>query len=105
MQLELTGAELDEVRSILRRWAPGCEVWAFGSRVGGNPKPYSDLDLVILGATPLSLAQMADLTEAFCQSDLPFRVDLVDWSSASPDFQEVMRQRHQVIWPALGGQA
>jgi predicted nucleotidyltransferase len=79
-----------EVRRILQKQVPEWAVWAFGSRVMGNPKPYSDLDLVVMTDQPLSLVRMADLNEAFDESDLPFRVDIVDWAATSPSFREII---------------
>ena len=35
---------------------PNRKVWAFGSRATGTTKPFSDLDLAILGDQPLCLA-------------------------------------------------
>jgi type I restriction enzyme S subunit len=84
------------VNDILQRWVPEYEVWAFGSRVNGNVKPYSDLDLVIIGNQPLSLHISAQLDEAFSQSDLPWRVDVVNWATTSEAFRNVIA-RHKVV--------
>lgn len=79
--------ELALVQSILNTWLPTREVRIFGSRARGTPKPYSDLDLVIMGDTPLPLSTLGQLQDAFANSDLPWRVDVVDWASTSPAFQ------------------
>ena len=79
--------ELTLVQSILNTWLPTREVRMFGSRARGKPKPYSDLDLVIMGDTPLPLSVLGQLRDAFANSDLPWRVDVVDWASTSPEFQ------------------
>ena len=69
------------VRALLHLHAP--HHTAFGSRVVSSAqdrarvKPHSDLDLA-LSATPLPLKQMFTLREAFSESDLPMRVDIVD---------------------------
>jgi predicted nucleotidyltransferase len=47
--LTVTPAEWEIVRSLLSRHVPDREVWAFGSRAKATAKPFSDLDLVILG--------------------------------------------------------
>ena len=79
--------ELTLVQSILNTWLPTREVRMFGSRARGKPKAYSDLDLVIMGDTPTPLSTMGQLHEAFANSDLPWRVDLVDWADTSPEFR------------------
>jgi|GEM_PF-969390 len=75
------------VSQILSRFVPDCTVWAFGSRAHGGARRYSDLDLALVSEAPLPLARLADLTEAFSESDLPWRVDLLEWSAASPSFR------------------
>jgi len=92
-QLDISSEHLAIVQQILRQLVPSCEVWAFGSRVKGTVKPFSDLDLVIMSQQPLSLALMASLHEAFCESDLPWKVDVVDWSTTSPEFRAVIEQQ------------
>ena len=72
------------VRSILRWHVPDREVWAFGSRARGSAKAYSDLDLAVIGKTPLPLRISAALAEDFSESDLPWRVDVVDWAPPAP---------------------
>lgn len=96
-QLHLSAQECQIVQAVLHRHIPKRTVWSFGSRAGGQPKPYSDLDLAILGDTPLSLSEHADLAEAFSESDLPFKVDIVDWCLISEEFRQIIRQNYIVI--------
>jgi type I restriction enzyme S subunit len=79
------------VRDILQRYVPDREVWAFGSRAKWTAKEFSDLDIAIIGDTPLSIALTADLREAFQESALPFKVDIVDWANITPSFQQVIQ--------------
>ena len=79
--------QLALIHKILATWLPAHEVRLFGSRARGTSKPYSDLDLVIMGDTPTPLTTMGQLHEAFANSDLPWRVDLVDWADTSPNFR------------------
>jgi type I restriction enzyme S subunit len=36
---------------------------------------------------PLTLSTVADLSEAFSESDLPWKVDIVDWASIGEAFR------------------
>ena len=92
--LDVSEAELGIVRKILERVVPGRRVWAFGSRVTGRAKKFSDLDLAVLGDAPLPLGTMAELAEAFSESDLPWKVDVVDWATASERFRGVVAESH-----------
>ena len=79
------------VRDILQRYVPDREVWAFGSRAKWTAKEFSDLDIAIIGDKPLSIALTADMREAFQESALPFKVDIVDWANITPSFQQVIQ--------------
>ena len=97
LTLQLTAEELHIVRSILQILVPHREVWIFGSRTTTKHKPYSDLDLVVMGEEPLPLVTSADLREAFSDSDLNFKVDLVVWSELTENFKQIIRNHYVVI--------
>jgi type I restriction enzyme S subunit len=67
-------------------------VQLFGSRANGTAKPYSDIDLVILGDELLPVTTMRILRDAFDDSDLPFQVDLVEWAGTSEQFRKVIEK-------------
>jgi|GEM_PF-6413075 len=75
--LLVSSAEWQLIRQILQAQLPGYPVWAFGSRVNGPCKAFSDLDLAIISQQPLPLNLMAAVAEAFSDSDLPYKVDLL----------------------------
>lgn len=88
-----------EILEILGRHVPGREIWAFGSRVAGRAKPFSDLDLVILGEGPVDPLVMAELREAFSESSLPFKVDIAEWAALDATFRRIILERHEVLVP------
>jgi len=68
----------------------GAAVWAFGSRVSGRARRYSDLDLAIDAGRRLTIDETATLRESFDESDLPYRVDIVDWQAISDEFHRLI---------------
>jgi len=94
--LELTPEQQSNVRELLKHYLPGTEVWAYGSRAKGSPKPWSDLDLVVFTDTS-QRAQVEALREAFEESDLPFRVDLFVWDEVPESFKENIRRERVVL--------
>ncbi|TXT39700.1 MAG: DNA polymerase subunit beta [Comamonadaceae bacterium] len=90
------------VESILKHHVPAHEVWAFGSRAKKSAKPYSDLDLCVLSVHPLGLSLRAELTEAFAESDLPWKVDVVDWATTSESFRQIIQANKVVLQKASG---
>jgi predicted nucleotidyltransferase len=95
--LAITEEELSILQSILKRYAPDFKVWAFGSRVTGNHKPFSDLDLALVGNAPISIETRAALNDALSSSALPYKVDIVDWAATSEAFQQIIEKQKLVI--------
>ena len=95
--IDISPAELETVRQILREHATELEVRAFGSRVSWAARATSDLDLALMTDEPLGIAQAADLKASFTKSDLPFRVDVVDWASTSDSFRKVIEKEYVVL--------
>jgi type I restriction enzyme S subunit len=95
--VDVAPEHLAAVREILARHVRERDVWVFGSRVTGKAWEFSDLDLAVIGDQPLSLAIRGELAEDFSESDLPFRVDVVDWATASPSFRSLIEARKIVI--------
>ena len=90
------------VRDALSRHVPDREVLAFGSRATWTAKDYSDLDLAIMGEEPLSLHASSALDETLVESDLPFRVDIVDWARTDDSFRRIIRLHGIVVQGAPG---
>ena len=88
--MDLKPQHLKIVHDIIARHLPGLEVKLFGSRAKGTAKPYSDLDLVIIGDELLPVTTIRILRDAFDDSDLPFQVDLVEWAGTSEEFRKVI---------------
>ena len=78
--LALTQDQLALIQKISREQLAqsiNFKIWVFGSRAKGSHRPYSDLDLLIEAEPPLTHSQKNSLEEAFEESDLPFKVDIV----------------------------
>lgn len=88
---------LEIIHNILRRHVPQCEVRVFGSRIIDTVKKYSDLDLALVGKDKLSDAILYSLKEDFQESDLPFRVDVLDWHAISNEFRCVIEKKYEIL--------
>ena len=62
----------------------------FGSRVNGEPRKYSDLDLSFKITPNLNLALKSKLEEDFENSSLLFKVDVVDYFRCTDSFKKVI---------------
>lgn len=90
--IDVAPKDLATVLGILHEHVPDRDVLAFGSRVSGTAKRFSDLDLAILGEEPVPSRALAALNDAFDESNLPFKVDVVEWASTSAAFRSVIRR-------------
>ena len=88
--IDLNPNHLEIVEQILAEHVPDCEVRAFGSRVNWTANDHSDLDLAVYGDSPLSLEALGNLKEVFEESNLPMRVDVLDWHSTSDTFKKII---------------
>lgn len=95
--IDLAPKHLEEVRRLLREHIPTCEVRAFGSRVTGGAREFSDLDLLLTAASPIEPHRIEALRDAFSESDLPILVDIVDLNTITPEFARAIGSRCEII--------
>ncbi len=98
--IDLPPQDLKTIKLILAEHVPDREVRAFGSRVTGTARPHSDLDLVIVGTVKLPQRLYYRLKEVFQESNLPFRVDILDWQRIAPEFRNIIEEKYVVVQKA-----
>lgn len=96
--LDITPAQQRQVQQWLHLRLPHTTALAFGSRVmgwpfGRGPKPYSDLDIALLGLVPADAPALAHLRADLEDSPLPWRVDISDANDLPPTLRELVLQR------------
>ncbi len=81
------------VKEILAKYP--YNFYAFGSRVKGNSRKFSDLDICFMENIPWNI--WAHIDEDFEESDLPFKVDVIDFNRCSENFQNLIRKDLELI--------
>jgi len=99
--VELDTESLRELHAILERFLPDGEVCLVGSRARGTQKKYADIDLLLLRPSRLPKEHRAMITSAFEESDIPYRVDLIE----SGELTDGFRRRLMADAQSLGMQA
>jgi predicted nucleotidyltransferase len=95
-EIAIDAALYGMVREFIAKHLPDTTVWAYGSRVKGNSRPSSDLDLA--GFTrPEQKTSVSLLREAFEESNLPFRVDFLEWDCLPDTFRNEIKKAYCVI--------
>jgi predicted nucleotidyltransferase len=97
--IQVSDSEMTIIVDIVQRYLPNSEVRAFGSRYRGTAKAYSDLDIAILNydKTELSIVELARIREAFEESTLPYRVDILDYYGISDEFKAIIDNGYEVV--------
>jgi predicted nucleotidyltransferase len=90
MTIDLNPEQLALVKAILtKHLADNAKIYVFGSRARGNARKFSDLDLAIdYQGKEVPAPIHAELAYDFEDSDLPFKVDIVDLNSISDNFKK-----------------
>lgn len=95
--IDIKQDELDKIIEILNRFVSNHKVVAFGSRVRGNAKKYSDLDIAIYGKEKLDVKTIAQIKEEFEETDIPFRIDILDYNNISDEFKKIIDEKNEII--------
>ncbi|MCD4830701.1 MAG: nucleotidyltransferase domain-containing protein [Anaerohalosphaeraceae bacterium] len=98
--IKISEQEFKIVYEIIDSYLPNHEVMAFGSRTADTAKTHSDLDIAIMGSVPVDFKTLALLKDAFSESDLPFRVDVLQWCRISPEFKKTIKFQLQTLHKA-----
>jgi type I restriction enzyme S subunit len=98
--IDVSPAQWAIIKAILEHHVPGVAVIAFGSRARWQAEPFSDLDLALCDSGPISLSTLASLEHDLTESDLPFRVDIVDWHRLDEGFRRVIDGDRVTVLPA-----
>jgi predicted nucleotidyltransferase len=88
---------LETIKRILAEYVGDCEVRAFGSRVIGPAKDHSDLDVAVVARNKIKRRAKMLLREAFEESDLPFRVDVIDYNAVSDEFRAIIDAKYDIL--------
>ncbi len=98
-KIHLQPRDREEIIALLQEHVPEAEVWAYGSRVNGQSHDASDLDLVLRGPglAKIPTGQLADLKEAFTESNIPFFVEARDWARFPESFHKEIGKEYVVI--------
>ena len=84
--------EMEGVLEILKKYCDKYDFSFFGPRVVGDFRKYSDLDICFRckKANPMDFSNLED---DFDNSDLVFRVDLVEFENCSQEFKKLIEDK------------
>ena len=93
--IDIEKKHLDLVKQILKKVLgenSDIIVFVFGSRIKGNAEKFSDLDLAIFKEGKKVPKLVAELLYEFEESNLPFKVDVIDLNDVSENFRKTIEK-------------
>ena len=96
--INIAPKEREIIINIIKKHLPDAKVLAYGSRVTGKAKTYSDLDLAINNDAPISVKLLGKLIEDLQESSLPYRVEIIDWHTISSEFQKIVKKDGEMLY-------
>lgn len=98
--MDLTKEEKAVVTTAIRQHIPlSVEVFFFGSRVDGTSRKDSDLDVLLKGPCHIDLGLIALVRDKLEESNLSFRIDILDYHSCSPEMLKSISKNMVKVLP------
>ena len=101
-QISIPIHQLQYILEQIKSHIPDSTVWAFGSRVKGSNRPASDLDLAVLCDKETAKKKLPKLNEVFIESDVPFKIQLLDFKRLPENMQENIVKKHVILYQPEG---
>ena len=91
--INLESEYLKMLKDILNKNIPDFPVYLFGSRTTNTIKAFSDIDLIIMTNNNLPSDIVAQLTNEIDESNIPYKVDIVEWHLLSDSLKNSIQKQ------------
>lgn len=95
--IDLSPAVRDCLLEIVHRHLGRQFVYLVGSRARGPAKRFADIDILLMNEQPLSPLVRATLRYDLEESDIPYKVDLLEWAELTPAFRSRLQKQAQPL--------
>lgn len=88
---------VEQVKNVVAKFDPQGlnKYFLFGSSV--RKEKFHDIDLGVVGNTS-SQKPLSELRDYFYDSNIPYKVDVVDFDSADGEFREYVLTKEPIVW-------
>lgn len=87
----------NKIVGILSVLFPTAKVYLFGSRARGTASQWSDIDIALDVGHKLEHVDVDEAKCMFVESNIPYKIEIVDFHSVSKSMQESIRQEG-ILW-------
>ncbi len=95
--IDLSPEVRDAVLAILHRHLGSQRIFLVGSRARGTAKRFADIDILLMNEEALSPEERAKVRYDLEESDIPYKVDLLEWAELSPSFRLRLQKEAQPL--------
>ncbi len=95
--IHITDREQQIILSILDQYINYKKIIVFGSRITERFHCSSDIDLAIVGDQPIDSSIFGLVLMELSDSDLPYKVDIVDMCVVNADFKNIINSRCELL--------
>ncbi|ACN82934.1 restriction endonuclease subunit S [Brachyspira hyodysenteriae] len=96
--------DIEIINKILSDNIKSGKVYAFGSRYKWTNREFSDLDLAIDINRKMSINEIENLKYNFEESNLSYRVDVIDYNNITDEFKKIIDSGKEIIYNTEGAQ-
>lgn len=86
----VTENEENIIKSVLEPYKDKYNFYYYGSRVKGNFRFLSDLDIMVRGIELVNLSDINDIKDKFDKSNLPYVVNISDYHNLDENFYKLI---------------
>ncbi len=86
----VTENEENIIKSVLEPYKDKYNFYYYGSRVKGNFRFLSDLDIMVRGIELANLSDINDIKDKFDKSNLPYVVNISDYHNLDENFYKLI---------------
>lgn len=86
-----------KIIAVISALIPDAKIYLFGSRVRDTNAEWADIDIALDAGRPLSLQDVDEVKSMFGESNIMYKIDVVDFHQINDVMrEEILRER--VVW-------
>lgn len=91
VKFELENKYKNFIIKTIENILPDVDIFIYGSRVKGNSKEYSDVDIALQAKIDVPAEKIFQIKAVFRDSTFPYKVDVIDLNSISESFFNIIK--------------
>jgi predicted nucleotidyltransferase len=86
-----------KIINLITALHPKVKIFLFGSQATGTQVHGSDIDIALDAEKPMNRAEVGEVREILNATDIPYKIDVVDFHSV-PEAMQKMILKEGIVW-------